>query len=123
MASNSIAAAKCAAQPHIVRLSEMSPRPVSNLRMGLLQKEINEELEASGLPYTSLRTNFFMENTMMAAQTVASEGAVSMPLKDRKVGIVDISRQASELRRRPLGGREGIDDRYGHVSVVVRGLL
>src|SRR6266849_10169263 len=48
MASNCIAAARRAGKPHIVRLSEKSPEPVSALRTGMLHAKVNAELEASG---------------------------------------------------------------------------
>ncbi len=47
-------------------------------------------LKASGLPYNIIRPHFFMQNTMMAAQTVASEGVVYMAFKDGKVGMIDV---------------------------------
>src|SRR5712691_11195091 len=47
MASNIIAADMRARKPHIVRLSEKSPEPVSALRIGMLHAEFNAELEAS----------------------------------------------------------------------------
>lgn len=90
MAGNGIAAAKRTGNPHIVRLSEVSPEPVSALRIGQLQAEINAKVEASGLPYTSIRPSQFMQNTLMAAQSIASEGMIYMPLKDGKQGMVDI---------------------------------
>ena len=47
-------------------------------------------LEASGLPHNIIKPHFFMQNTMMAAQTVASEGVVYMAMKDGKMGIIDV---------------------------------
>jgi uncharacterized protein YbjT (DUF2867 family) len=90
MASNCIAAARRAGQPHIVRLAEKSPEPVNALRIGVLHAEFNAELEASGLPYTSLRPTFYMQNTLAAAQSVASDGMIYMPFKDAKLGMIDM---------------------------------
>ena len=47
-------------------------------------------LKASGLPYTIIAPHFFMQNTMMAAQTVASDGVVYMPFRDGKTGMIDV---------------------------------
>ena len=47
-------------------------------------------LKASGLRYNIIKPHFFMQNTMMAAQTVASEGAVYIPMKDGKTGMIDV---------------------------------
>lgn len=90
MASNAIAAAKRTGKPHIVRLSETTPEPVGAVRTGVLNVQINAELEASGLPYTSLRPVFYMQNTMAAAQSVASDGMIYMPFEDVKLSMVDM---------------------------------
>ena len=47
-------------------------------------------LKASGLPYTIIKPGFFMQNTMMAALTIASEGAVYLPMKDGNIGMIDV---------------------------------
>jgi uncharacterized protein YbjT (DUF2867 family) len=90
MAFNVIAAAKRAGKPHIVRLSEKAPEPVSAIRSGRLHAAVNAELEACGLPYTSLRPCFYMQNTMLAAQSVASDGMVYMPFEDAKLVMIDM---------------------------------
>jgi uncharacterized protein YbjT (DUF2867 family) len=90
MASNVIAAAKRTGKPHIVRLAETAPQPVSAIRSGRLHLETNAELEASGVPYTSLRPCFYMQNTMLAAQSVASDGMVYMPFEDARLVMIDM---------------------------------
>ncbi len=91
-ARNGIAAAKRADSPHIVRMSARAFKtlPDSPPRVTRQHAEIDAELMASGLPYTILRPHNFMQNTLLAAETVASEGAVYMPLKDGKFGIIDV---------------------------------
>ena len=89
---NGIEAAKRTGSPFIVRLSagavnEM-PRalpPISGQHV-----ETDGMLKASGLSFNLIRPHFFMQNTMMAAQTVASEGVVYMAFKDGKVGMIDV---------------------------------
>ncbi len=90
MASNVIAAARRAGKPHIVRLAEKAPEPVSAIRSGRLHLETNAELEASGLPYTSLQPGFYMQNTMLAAQSVASDGMVYLPFEEAKLVMIDM---------------------------------
>ena len=60
--------------------------------LGLKEQHLRteEELKASGLPYTILRPDFFMQNTMMAAETIASDNMVFMALKDGKFGMIDV---------------------------------
>ena len=91
-ARNGIAAAKRAGVPHIVRMSAGAFKiaPDSPPRVTRQHAEIDAELKASGLAYTILRPHNFMQNTLMAAQTVASDGAVYMPMKDGKVGMIDV---------------------------------
>ncbi len=91
-ARNAIAAAKRAGSPHIVRLSAgaFSTAPDSPPRVTRQHAEIDAELKASGLPYTLLRPHNFMQNTLMLAQTVASDGAVYVPMKEGKLGMIDV---------------------------------
>ncbi len=92
LARNGIAAARRAGSPHIIRLSAgaLNTAADSPARVTRQHAEIDVELKASGLPYTILRPHNFMQNTLMAAQTVASEGAVYMPMKEGRFGIIDI---------------------------------
>jgi uncharacterized protein YbjT (DUF2867 family) len=46
-------------------------------------------LTSSGLPYTLLRPQSFMQNTLMLAHTVAAEGKIYQPFKDGKLGMID----------------------------------
>ena len=91
-ARNGFAAAKRAGNPHIVRLSAGAVRdkPGALPRISGQHAETDAELKAFSLPYTILSPHFFMQNTMMAAQTVASDGVVYMPFKDGRIGMIDI---------------------------------
>jgi len=107
-AGNAIAAAKRAGRPHLVRLSALVPEPAHETVLGRMHQETDDEIKASGLPYTILRPTFFMQNTMMAAQTVASDGMIYMPMKDGKMGMIDV-RDIVESAVATLtgGGHEG----------------
>src|ERR671920_2416189 len=89
-ASNVIKAAKDSGNdPRIVRLSvhqASHEAPASNSRQ---HAQIEDELISSGLPYTLLRPTTFMQNTLAAARTVASEGKIYQPFKDGKLGMID----------------------------------
>ena len=91
-AKNGIEAAKRSGNPFIVRLSAGAVRdmPGALPRISGQHAEIDDELRASGVPSTILKPHQFMQNTMMAAQTVASDGVVYMPFKDGKVGMIDV---------------------------------
>ncbi len=91
-ARKAIAAAKRAGSPHIVRLSAgaFNTTDHSPSRVTRQHAEIDAELKASGLPYTLLKPHNFMQNTLMLAQTVASDGAVYIPMKEGKLGMIDV---------------------------------
>jgi uncharacterized protein YbjT (DUF2867 family) len=50
---------------------------------------IEDALTSSGLPYTVLRPQSFMQNTLMAASTVATQGKIYQPMKDGRLGMID----------------------------------
>ncbi len=89
---NGIQAAKRAGSPFIVRLSAGAVRemPGALPRVSGQHADIDVMLKASGLPYTIIAPHFYMQNTMMAGQTVASDGVVYMPFKDGKTGMIDV---------------------------------
>ena len=89
---NGIEAAKRTGSPFIVRLSAGAVRemPGAVPRISGQHVETDGMLRASGLPYNIIRPHNFMQGTMMAAQTVASEGVVYMAVKDGKIGMIDV---------------------------------
>ena len=86
-ARNVIKAVKGSEKPHIVRQSGYG---TSKCRMIAQHEDIERELQDSGLPYTIVKPTFFMQNVMMSAQTVVSDGAMYMPLGDGRIGMVDV---------------------------------
>ncbi len=89
MASNAIAAAKQSGNPHVVNLSVARATLDHPSRFGREHGETDNELIESGLPYTFVRGIYFMQNTLAAAQTVASQGTIYMPMQNGKVGMID----------------------------------
>ena len=90
-AENGIQAAKRAGNPFLVRLSSGATRdtPGALPLIAAQHAEIDKTVKRSGLPYNLLQPHFFMQNTMMAAQTVASDGTVYIPFEEGKVGMID----------------------------------
>ncbi len=86
-ALNVIEAARQADSPHIVRHSGWGPE---KSRIITQHQQVEEALQSSGLPWTILKPTFFMQNTMMGAQTIGSEGMLYMPMKDGRIGMIDI---------------------------------
>ena len=82
-----IHAAKRVGSPHIVRHSMWgSPRS----RIIVQGEQAEAEIASSGLPWTMLKPTFFMQNTMMAARTIANDGAIYWDMKDGRLGMIDV---------------------------------
>ena len=105
-ARNVIQAAQVDARPYIVRQSGYG---TSKCRMIQQHEEIERELEESGVPYAVVKPTFFMQNTMMAAETVASHGAMYMPMKDGRLGMIDL-RDVADVALKVLTS-EGHEDK------------
>ena len=83
---NVINAAKQAGNPHIIRHSMWGPES-RIIKQGYKADEI---IKNSGLPWTILKPTFYMQNTMMAAQTISSDGVIYWNMKDGKLGMIDV---------------------------------
>jgi uncharacterized protein YbjT (DUF2867 family) len=86
-AENVINAAKYEGVPHIVRHSMWGPDNSRIIKQGY---KIEEMIKSSGLPWTILKPTFYMQNTMMAAQTISSDGVIYWDMKDGKLGMIDV---------------------------------
>ena len=72
---------------HIVRHSMWGPDNSRIIKQGY---KIEEMIKSSGLPWTILKPTFYMQNTMMAAQTISSDGMIYWDMKDGKLGMIDV---------------------------------
>jgi len=86
-AENVINAAKYERVSHIVRHSMWGSENSRIIKQGY---KIEEMIKSSGLPWTILKPTFFMQNTMMAAQTISSDGVIYWDMKDGKLGMIDV---------------------------------
>jgi uncharacterized protein YbjT (DUF2867 family) len=106
--SNALWAAKQGGAKHVVRMSAVGAgfnAPTINSRLHGLS---DAEVAASGIPYTIVKPHFFMQNFMMAAGSVAKEGAIYFALGEGKMGVID-TRDISEFAAKVLTtpGHEG----------------
>jgi uncharacterized protein YbjT (DUF2867 family) len=85
-----IDAAKRAGVRHVVKISAMGAAPNSPISFGRWHAETERYLEQSGVPFTILRPNFFMQNVLMSAGTIAAEGKFYASMKDGKASFVDV---------------------------------
>lgn len=72
---------------HIVRHSMWGPDNSRIIKEGY---QIEEDVKSSGLPWTLIRPTFFMQNTMMAAQTIGSHGTIYWDMNDGKLAMIDV---------------------------------
>jgi uncharacterized protein YbjT (DUF2867 family) len=108
-ATNVIRAARQSGNdPRIVRLSVHQASREAPTRISRQHAEIEDELISSGLPYTLLRPQSYMQNTLATAPTVASEGRIYQPFEDGRLGMID-ARDIGEVAAKVLteDGHEG----------------
>ena len=86
-AENVINAAKYEGVPYIVRHSMWGPEKSRIIKQG---DKIEEMIKSSGLQWTLLKPTFYMQNTMMAAQTISSDGVIYWDMKDGRLGMIDV---------------------------------
>jgi uncharacterized protein YbjT (DUF2867 family) len=86
-AKNVINAAAEAGNPYIIRHSMWGSEKSRIIQQGY---RVEQALKSSGLPWTLLKPTFFMQNTIMAAQTIASDGAIYWDMGDGKLGMIDL---------------------------------
>jgi uncharacterized protein YbjT (DUF2867 family) len=89
---NVIKAARDSGGPRIVKLSGYGVGRIMEQH-----EEVEEELAASGLRFTVVKPTFFMQNVMLAAGTIASDGMMYMPFGDGRIGMIDIRDVADVL--------------------------
>jgi len=74
---------------HVVKLSAIGADPNSRVRLLKQHGQIEKHLEDSGLTFTHLRPNSFMQNALGFASTVKKQGAFYTPAKQGRVSFVD----------------------------------
>ena len=107
--SNLVRAAKEAGVHHIVKLSVIGiGRGLESISLGRVHLETEQEIERSGIGYTHLRPNGFMQNTFAHAGTIKSQGVFYGPFGEAKESYVDARDVASVALAALTGdGHEG----------------
>ena len=75
---------------HIVYLSQLHAASDSPLRFLRYHATVEEALRRSGMTYTNLRPNLYMQGLLMIGRTIASEGRFLAPAGDARVSVVDV---------------------------------
>ena len=75
---------------HIVKISALLAGTDPPRSFGVLHRQGEQELEASGLPYTILRPAMFMQSLELFAEPLHQAGFIIIPSGTGKVSFVDI---------------------------------
>jgi uncharacterized protein YbjT (DUF2867 family) len=91
--------AQAAGVKQVVRLSASGADAEPGIQLGRWHREIEKQVEASGLPFTVLRPTSFMQNfSHYNATTIRNEDKIYMPLGQGKVAYIDV-RDIAEVAR------------------------
>jgi uncharacterized protein YbjT (DUF2867 family) len=88
--SNVIYAAGAASVKHLVKFSVILASPKAPSRLLRWHAETEENIRRSGIPFTFLRPNMFMQEIGRQAASIKTQGAFYLPLGDAKVSLVDV---------------------------------
>lgn len=89
--ANLVEAAKKAEVKHIVKQSGLNANTKPEATLLRWHREGEKIIEASGIPYTFLRPNSFMQNyTNSSGQTIKTQSTFYKPMGDAKVSLVDV---------------------------------
>jgi uncharacterized protein YbjT (DUF2867 family) len=75
---------------HIVYLSQLHASANSPLRFLRYHAAVEDAIRASGMTFTNLRPNLYMQGLLMIGQSIASEGRFFAPAGDSQVSVVDV---------------------------------
>jgi len=75
---------------HIVYLSQLHAASDSPLRFLRYHAAVEEALRTSGMSYTNLRPNLYMQGLLMIGRSIATEGRFFAPAGDSRVSVVDV---------------------------------
>jgi uncharacterized protein YbjT (DUF2867 family) len=106
--SNFIDAAQRAGIRHVVKLSIVSADPKSPGPIPQWHGMAEKRLEMSGVPFTHLRPNFYMQNLLWFAHPIREIDTFCLPLGDARTALVDVRDVADAAAAVLLGeGHEG----------------
>lgn len=81
---------------HIVKLSVMGADSEPGIIGSRLHRQVERMMEDTGIPFTFLRPNFFMQNFVnFFSQSIKEQGAFYLPAGDGRVSFVDVRDIAS----------------------------
>jgi uncharacterized protein YbjT (DUF2867 family) len=82
---------------HIVKLSGLGAGPDAPIRLPRSHYEIENLIVASGIDYTFVRPNLFMQVLLGSAGSIESDGAIYAPAGDGAISFTDVHDVASTI--------------------------
>ena len=83
-------AARAAGVGHLVKMSANGANSNSTSLLKRYHGDAEQYIRESGLGYTLVRPNFFMQNMLHITGTIVAEDKFYMPMRDGQVGIIDV---------------------------------
>lgn len=75
---------------HIVKLSQFAADPHSPVRFLRYHAAVEAAIRASGMDWTFLRPNLFMQGMLQFAGLIRDKGMIAAPIGDARVSVVDV---------------------------------
>lgn len=87
--SKAIAVAKRAGVRHVVRLSALGASADSPVGLARIHHRVDTELVRSGLAWTLLKPNFYMQNVLGSVGSMVGEGKLYAPAGNGRASLID----------------------------------
>ena len=81
--------AKQAGVERIVKMSSIEATQDATSPIPKLHLESEEYIKQSGLAWTMIKPNFYMQNLLASAGTIKEQGKIFLPMGDGKTGMID----------------------------------
>lgn len=82
--------ARAAGVRHLVKMSSMEAVAHAQTPIPRAHWAVEEYIRASGLPWTMIKPNFFMQNLQSSAASIKAQGRFSLPMGEGTTGMADI---------------------------------
>ena len=73
----------------IVKVSSIEATPDATSPIPKLHQESEDYIKASGLDWTMIKPNFYMQNLLSSAGTIKEQDKIFLPMGDGKTGMID----------------------------------
>jgi len=93
---------------HLVKLSSLEALPEATSPIPSLHYAVEQHVRASGMDWTMIRPNFFMQNLLASGSTIKAEGKFYLPLGDGVTVMMDCRDIGAAIAETLVGtGHEG----------------